>query len=74
MASVRNVSPISLKSDPSELFLDDFDAGKVVLIVECQDLAMQLRGLGEIDLFGVDGEVPELLGEPEGAESVVEEL
>lgn len=35
---------------------------------------MQLRGLGEIDLFGVGGEIPELLGEPEGTESVVEQL
>ncbi|KAB8455104.1 hypothetical protein FH972_025257 [Carpinus fangiana] len=62
--------------DESELLVDDVDAGEVIFLAKGQDLGVELGGLGEIELFGVveGGEVPELAGEAEGADGMVEKV
>ncbi|XP_057418996.1 probable serine/threonine-protein kinase PIX13 [Lotus japonicus] len=70
-SSTRRRSP-----SPTELLVYGVDASEVVLVAEAQDLGVELRGLGEVELIRIGGchEVLELLGEAEGADEVLEKL
>lgn len=61
--------------EPGELLVDDGDPVEAAFCGDSEDLAVELRGLGEVELLGgtLGDEVAELAGEAEEADGGVEE-